>query len=465
MDIAPRIRQKWTLITTALASFMVALDALVVSTALSTIRTDLGASLATLEWIVNAYGLSFAVLLMAGAAFGDRLGRKRLFMIGGALFTLASVLCALSPSAEWLIAARVLQGVGAAMVMPTALALLSAAFPPEKRAKALGLFGSITGLAVLGGPVIGGAITEGAAWEWIFWLNLPIGVILLTLAARYIEESKGHDARIDTAGVSLIALSMLGIVWGLVKSSESAIMSLEVGGSIVAGLVLLGLYIWRQRTIDYPLTPLSLFRSSVFTFGNIATFFLYASLYSAVFFVAQYLQISQGASPLAAGLQLIPWTLALFFVAPLAGSLVPKVGERMLATVGLSMQAIGMFLLAFIAGNKLPYQYMILPLIIAGIGVSAAMPAVQHAVISSVEHHFIGKASGVFNTLRNLGGAFGVAFLGIIFAANGSYESPAEFGSGFTYAILTCGILSVIGAGAGLYLKGRAGKVSGKQLS
>lgn len=435
---------------------MVALDALVVATALGTIRTDLNASLATLEWIVNAYGLSFAVLLMAGAAFGDKLGRKRLFMIGGTLFTIASVLCAVSLSAEWLITSRVLQGLGAAMVMPTALALLSAAFPPEKRAKALGLFGSITGLAVLGGPVIGGAITEGAAWQWIFWLNLPIGIILLALAKRYIEESKGHDARIDTTGVSLIALSMLGIVWGLVKSSESALVSLEVGGSILAGLVLLGLYIWRQRSIEYPLTPLSLFRSRVFTFGNIATFFLYGSLYSAVFFVAQYLQISQGASPLASGLQLIPWTIAVFFVAPLAGSLVPKVGERVLAGVGLGMQALGMFLLAFIAANNLPYQYMIVPLVIAGVGVSAAMPAVQHAVISSVEHHFIGKASGVFNTLRNLGGAFGVAVLGIIFAAYGGYESPAEFSHGFTYAILACGILSAIGAGASFYLKGRA---------
>lgn len=458
MDIAPRIRQKWTLITTALASFMVALDALVVATALGTIRTDLNVSLTTLEWIVNAYGLTFAVLLMAGAAFGDKLGRKRLFMIGGALFTIASVLCAISPNAEWLIASRVLQGVGAAMVMPTALALLSAAFPPEKRAKALGLFGSITGLAVLGGPVIGGAITEGAAWQWIFWLNLPIGIILLALAKRYIEESKGHDARIDTAGVTLIALSMLGIVWGLVKSSEGALVSLEVGGSILAGLVLLGLYIWRQRSIEYPLTPLSLFRSRVFTFGNIATFFLYSSLYSAVFFVAQYLQISQGASPLASGLQLIPWTVAVFFVAPLAGSLVPKVGERVLAGIGLGMQALGMFLLAFIAANNLPYQYMIVPLVIAGVGVSAAMPAVQHAVISSVEHHFIGKASGVFNTLRNLGGAFGIATLGIIFAAYGGYESPTEFSHGFTYAILTCGILSAIGAGAGLYLKGRGEK-------
>jgi EmrB/QacA subfamily drug resistance transporter len=372
------------------------------------------------------------------------------------IFTLASIACAISPTGEWLIAARVVQGVGAALVMPTALALLSAAFPPEKRAKGLGLFGSITGLAVLGGPVIGGAITEGAAWQWIFWLNLPIGLLLLVLAKRYIEESKGHDARFDIAGVSLIALSMLGLVWGLVKSSDSSVLSLQVGGSILAGLVFLGFYIQRQRTTEYPLTPLSLFRSRVFTFGNIATFFLYGSLYSAVFFVAQYLQTSQGASPLTAGLQLIPWTIALFFVAPLAGSLVPKIGERMLVSIGLLLQAIGMFSLAVIAENNLPYPMMIIPLVIAGIGVSAVMPATQHAVMSSVEHHYIGKASGIFNTLRYLGGTFGVATLGVIFAIHGGYESAADFSQGFAMAMVTCGILSVIGAGAGLYLKGRS---------
>jgi EmrB/QacA subfamily drug resistance transporter len=312
-----RASQGWVLALTSAASLMVALDQLVVATALSTIRRDLHASLATLEWTVNAYSLSFAVLLITGAAMGNRFGRRRMFVVGLIIFALSSAACALAPGIGWLIAARTAQGVGSALVMPLAMALLSAAFPVERRGAALGVFTALTGLAVVGGPLVGGAVTEGLAWQWIFWINVPIGVIVIALVMRKIDESAGAPTRPDIVGIVLAGGGILGLVWGLVRANAVGWASAEVVGAFGCGAVLTTAFVVWELRVTEPMLPMGFFRIGAFSTGNVSALLLYASLFSAVFFLAQYLQVSLGYGPLAAGLRFMPWTATLFVVAHL----------------------------------------------------------------------------------------------------------------------------------------------------
>ncbi|PAZ15784.1 MFS transporter [Streptomyces sp. SA15] len=402
------------------------------------------------EWTVNAYGLSFAVLLMTGAMLGDRYGRRLVFTAELALFTAASVACALAPGVGWLIAARAVQGAGAALVMPLAMALLSAAHPPPDRPRALGLFAGLTGLAVVAGPVVGGAVTQGLAWQWIFWLNLPIGLAVIPLVRRHVEESRGGERGVDVGGLLLVTGAALGLVWGLVRSNASGWGSVEVIGPLIAGAVCGAAFVAWQRVAERPMVPLGLFRLPGFAAGNIAGVFLYASLYGALFFTAQYFQTGRGDTPLSAGLHLLAWTAPVTVVAPLAGRLTNRVGARPPAALGLALQAAGMGWLALIATPSAPYWEMIAPMVIAGTGVSMAMPAAQTAVLNAVAPEQIGKASGVFNTGRQLGGAFGVAVLALVFGKAGSYEEPAAFTDGFTAAIAAGGALSLAGSVAAL---------------
>jgi EmrB/QacA subfamily drug resistance transporter len=439
----------------SVASLMVALDTLVVSTALSTIRLDLGASIAELEWTVNAYNLSFAVLLMTGAALGDRFGRRRLFALGLGIFVAGSAACALAPDIGALIAARALQGAGAALVMPLGLALVSTAFEPERRGQALGIYFGVTGLAVASGPVVGGAIAEGLAWEWIFWLNVPLGIALIPFVLRQIRESRGPDTAIDLPGLALVTGAAFGVVWGLVRGNPAGWGSVEVVGSFVAGVLLAAAFVaWELRT-RAPMLPMGFFRSRGFSAGNVSVFFSVAALFGAVFFLAQFLQTGLGYGPLGAGLRLLPWTLTLFFVAPAAGALVDRFGERPFMVAGLTLQGIGMGWIALIADPGMAYGEMIAPLIVAGCGVSMSFPAAQNSVVGAVPVEAVGKAAGANSMMRELGGVFGIAILVAVFAAAGSYASPQEFTDGFAPALGVTAGLSFVGALVGLGLPGR----------
>lgn len=442
--------QRWVLALTSIASLMVALDQLVVATALSTIRQDLDASIEALEWTVNAYSLSFAVLLMTATALGDRWGRRRMFAVGFGLFAVASAACALAPGIGWLIAARAVQGAGGAFVMPLAMALLSAAFPAERRGRALGIFSGLTGLAVLGGPVVGGAITEGIAWQWIFWINIPIAVLTIPLIFARMAESFGAGTAIDLPGVVLVTGGALGLVWGVVRGNTAGWTSAEVVGTLAGGALLAIAFVAWQRRAREPMLPPRLFRSRAFSASNAASFFLFASLFSVLFFITQFLQFSLGYGPLDAGLRLLPWTATLFVTAPIAGAVVDRVGERPLIVAGLFLQAFGMAWIALIADPAMAYPGLIAPLVIAGCGVSIAMPAAQNAAISHVPPGEMGKASGAFNTLRQLGGVAGVAVLVAVFAAAGSYASAASFSDGFGPAVGVAAAFSLAGAAAGL---------------
>jgi EmrB/QacA subfamily drug resistance transporter len=450
-----RATKAWVLALTALASSMVALDALVVATALSAIRLDLGASLEALEWTVNAYTLSFAVLLLTGAALGDRYGRRRLFVIGIGLFVVASAACALAGDVAWLIAARAVQGAGAALVMPLAMALLSAAFPREERGKALGIFSGITGLALIAGPVVGGAVASGIAWQWIFWINVPIGLVAVPLACRRITESHGPGTAIDVPGVVLVTGAALALVWGLMRGNAAGWSSREVVAALAGGLLLAVAFIAWEKRVEAPMAPMRFFRSRAFSSGIAASFLFYASMYGTLFVLPQFLQTAQGHGPLGAGLRLLPWTATTFIVAPIAGSLVNRLGERRLIVVGVLLQALGMGWIGVIATPDLAYIQLVAPLMLAGAGVSMAMPAAQNAVLSAVAANEIGQASGLFNMLRFLGGAFGVAILAAAFAATGSLASPAAFSAGFTTAIGVAAALSLAAAIAGMWQPGR----------
>jgi EmrB/QacA subfamily drug resistance transporter len=447
--------QRWVLALASVGSFMVALDGLVVITALSTIRVDLDASVAELEWTVNAFTLTFAALLMTGAALGDRLGRRRVFAGGLGLFTAASAACALAPDAGTLIAARAGQGAGAALVTPVALALVSAAFPPPRRAWALGIFSGVIGLAVLCGPVVGGAMTEGIAWQWIFWLNIPIGVAAIALVLRRVEESFGPRTAADLGGVALIMGASLGLVWGLVRGNTVGWGSAEVVAALAAGALLTGVFVaWELRARD-PMLPMGLFRSRAFSAGNAVSFLLFASNLSVTFLLAQFQQDALGQGPLEAGLRLLPLTAAFFLGAPRAGALVERVGERPLVVGGLLLQAAGIAWIALIAAPGLAYGATVAPMILTGAGIAMAMPACQSSVVGAVAPSDIGKASGTFATMRWFGGVFGIAITVAVFAAAGGYSSAQDFSDGFAPAMGVAAGLSLAGVVAGLVLPGR----------
>ena len=450
-----KARQIWVLVLASLASFMVSLDALVVTTALTTIHRDLGVSIANLEWTVNAYTLSFAVLLIPAAALGDRFGRRRMFVAGLLLFTGASAACALAHDIGGLIAARTIQGCGAALVGPLALTLLSAAFPPQQRAQAMGIFGSITGLALIAGPVVGGIIAQGLAWQWIFWVNVPIGLLVVALVLSRVQESFGPRTSLDLGGLLSISGASLGIVWGLVRGNSAGWGSLEVIASLVAGGLLAMVFVAWERRARAPMVPMHFFRSRAFSAGNAATFLQATSLIGVVFFLAQFFQVAQGNGPLSAGLRLLPLTATLFVVAPLAGALINRIGAQILVVAGLLLQAIGIAWIALVAAPGLPYAEFIAPLIIAGCGASFSLPTTQNAVINAVKEGEIGKASGAFSMFRQLGGAFGVAILAAVFAATGSLGTAGAFSSGFASALFVAAALALLGAIAGLVLPGR----------
>ena len=445
----------WVVALTAIGSLMAALDTLVVSTSLSTIRLDLGASIEDLEWTVNAYNLSFAVLLITAAALGDRHGRRSFYAIGLGLFAAASAASALAPSVGFLIAARAIQGAGAALVLTLGLALLTAAFPPEKRGTAIGLFSAVTGIAVALGPLVGGAIAEGIDWTWIFWLNVPIGVAAIPLVLARIEESFGGDTGLDFPGLALISAAAFAIVWGLVRGNSAGWASLEIVGALAAGLLLVVAFVARELRAAEPMVPMRFFRSRAFSAGNAAIFLTFASLFGAVFFFAQMLQTALGYGPLDAGLRLMPWTVTFITVAPLVGNLVDRFGERPFMVAGLSLQALGMGWIALIADSGLTYSEFLLPSIVAGVGVSMAIPSAQNSVIGSFSLEEVGKAAGANSMMRELGGVFGVAVAAAVFAGAGSYTSPGGFLNGFAPAVAVLAGFSVLGALVALALPGR----------
>ena len=445
----------WTLVLTAVAFFMVALDALVVVTALPAIQRDLDASLSMLEWTVNAFTLAFAAGIITAAALGDRLGRRRIFTAGLAIFSAASAACALAPSAELLIAARALQGLSAAMIMPLSLTILASAFPPERRGAVVGIWGGIGGLAVASGPLVGGAITQGLDWHWIFWVNVPIGVLATMLARLRLAESRGPATRLDLPAAALVSGGAIAIVWGLIRAGDVGWGNGQVAGSLIAGLVLLaGFLAWEWRATD-PMLPLRLFGSRGFAAANVTGFLMAGAITSAAFLMSQYFQFALSYSPFTTGVRLLPWTATPLLIAPLAGILSDRIGARPVLVVGMLLQGLGLAWIAMIATAGAGYGGFVVPLIIAGIGISMALPIVSTAVLSAVAPRDMGKASGVNSTLQRFGAAFAIGIAAAVFTASGHLGTAASFTAGFRPALGVVAALSGLGAVSALAVAGR----------
>jgi EmrB/QacA subfamily drug resistance transporter len=439
----------WTFVATTVALFMVVLDNLVVSTALPVIRVDLGASIEELEWTVNAYTLTFAAFLLTGAALGDRFGRKRLFMIGIGIFTAASAAAALAPSADWLIAARAVQGIGGAIVTPLTLTLLSAAVPANRRGAALGLWSGVAGLAVASGPLVGGAVVEGLSWQWIFWINVPIGLVLLPLATR-LTESYGPDKALDLPGLGFAGVGLLALVWGLINGNGHGWTSPEIVAAIAVGLAfLVAFVVWERRTKE-PMLPMRFFQNRAFAAANGASLLMYFGMFGSIFLLTQFFQTAQGYSPLDAGLRVLPWTAMPMIVAPIAGALSDRIGGRPLMATGLALQAVGLAWIAAVSTATVGYESFVGPFIVSGIGMGMFFAPVANVVLSAVRPVEEGKASGANNAIREVGGVLGVAVLASVFSRYGGYASPESFNDGLVPAIWVGAI--VVGVGAGLAL-------------
>jgi len=512
-----RTRTLWTFAITSAALFMVVLDNLVVTTALPTIQRSLGATIQELEWTVNAYTLTFAVLLLTGAALGDRFGRRRMFVVGLAVFTASSAAAALAPDVNWLIAARAAQGFGGAMVLPLTLTLLSDAVPVERRGLALGFWSAISGLGVaigplvggavvegiswqwifwlnvpiglavlpltltllsdavpverrglalgfwsaisgLGvaiGPLVGGAVVEGISWQWIFWLNVPIGLAVLPLAATRLRESHGPDRSLDIPGLALVSSGLFGIVWGLVRGNTLGWTDPQILIALGAGAVLVASFVaWELRT-PAPMLPMRFFRSRAFAASNAASLLMYFGMFGSIFLLTQYLQLVHGYSPLRAGVATLPWTAMPMLIAPIAGAYVDRIGGRPLMATGMALQAGALAWMAAISSTSTPYIQMVIPFMMAGVGMALYFAPSAHVVLGSVARRDEGKASGAANAIRELGGVFGVAVLGTIFSDRGGYGAPQHFVDGLVPAVAVGAVVVAVGAGIALAIPRR----------
>ncbi|MGH2894913.1 MAG: MFS transporter [Solirubrobacteraceae bacterium] len=439
-------RRGWTLAIVSVGLFMVVLDNLVVSVALPSIHRDLGASIQSLEWTVNAYTLSYAVLLLTGAALGDRFGRQRMFMAGIALFTVSSAAAALAPSIGLLIVARATQGAGAAIATPLTLTLLADAYPPDRRGFAIGVWSGISGIAVALGPLVGGAMVQAASWHWIFWLNVPIGAVLVPLAGARLAESFGPSGDLDLPGLVLGSSGLFGLVFGLIRSQSLGWTSPEVLVSLAAGVALLAAFIVQERRTETPMLPMEFFARRGFSVTNVISLSMYFGMFGSIFFLSQFLQNVLGNSPLEAGVKLLVWTGATMIVAPLSGYFSERYGSRLFMAAGLGLQAIALGWLALETSVDMSYASMIGPFVLGGSGMALVFAPSANAVLASVRTDQAGKASGATNAIRELGGVLGIAVLATVFTSHGGYQSARAFVNGLTPAMWVGAAVLAIGA-------------------
>lgn len=438
----------WTFVVTSFAAFMVSLDNLIVTMALPQIRESLNASIEDLEWTVNAYTLTFGVFLLTGATLGERFGRRRMLAVGLTVFTAASAAAALSTSTDALVAARAVQGLGGALILPLTLTILSAAVPAERRGAALGVWGAVTGLAVAAGPLVGGAVVEAGTWQWIFWINVPIGIVLVPLALLRLHHGRGHSTRLDLPGLGLVSVGLFGVVLGLVRGNVDGWTSPEIVTSFVVGLAFLAAFVAWELRAPAPMLPLRLFRSRTFSVANSISLLFSFGMFGSIFLLSQYLQIVGGYSPLEAGVRTLPWTAMPLLVAPIAGPLSDKIGGKFFLVTGLFLQAAGLAYIGLTMTTTQSYASLVPAFVVSGVGMAFFFIPVANVVLGSVKPQEEGVASGTNNAIREIGGVFGVAVLASVFSAQGGYGSPQEFVDGASTAVIV---------GAGVVLAGALG--------
>ncbi len=454
--VPPRRAAILTIAVASVAAFMTSLDNLVVGVALPSIREAMGGSMESLEWTVNAYTMAFAVTMIAMAALGDRFGRRRVFASGIVVFTLASAVAALSTSVDVLVAARAIQGFGAAAILPLSLTIISGVVPPEKRSAAIGIWGGVSGLGVAIGPFVGGAVVEGISWEWIFWLNVPVGLILLPLVLRSVPESYGPNSRLDIPGMLLAGAGLFALTFGVVRAPALGWESPRVLISLIATVVLLGAFVAWERRAPAPMLPLRFFRNRAFALTNLLSVAMFFGIFGAIFLLSQYFQAAQGYGPFEAGALTLPWTAMPMFVAPIAGAILyPRFGGRPVMTAGLVLQALAMLWISLTLAVDTEYLTYVPAFIMAGTGMALVISPSASMILESVRDDEAGQASGAAATLREVGGVLGVAVMATVFQSAGSYASPQAYSDGVVAALpVAVGVLA-LGAIAAAALPGK----------
>ena len=461
---APKRRLGWVVALTSTAYFMVVLDSVVVITALPRMQRDLHVSLASLQWTLNAYGIAFAAGIITAAALGDRFGRRKVFTIGLALFTVASIACALAPNLSVLIVARTVQGLGGAVVLPLSLTILTAAFPIERRGMIVGIYGGLAGLAVALGPIVGGAITQSIDWHWIFWINVPIGVAAVCLGRRLLPESYGARERLDLVGVGLVTAGVVALVWALTRANDVGWTSAETIGSLATGTLLLAAFVWWEHRVAEPMVPLRMFADRDFAIGNVATFLMSGAIFAGGLLVTEEFQLARHYSPVGAGVRLLPFFATPMVVSPMAGALSDRIGRRPIIVVGLSMLTAGFVWVAWRGSLRTSWIELVIALLVAGVGISMALPTVPTAVLSAVAPHQMGKASGINYMAQRFGAVFAVAIGSAVFASYGGLGSPAAVTAGFEPALWACAVFAGIGALAATAMSGKTNPAANAEV-
>jgi EmrB/QacA subfamily drug resistance transporter len=440
--------RKWlTLAAVSVGLFMIMLDNTVVNVALPSIERDLNAGLSELQWIVTGYALTFAALLLVGGKVADAYGRRLIFVIGIAVFTLASLLCGLSGSSEMLIGARVLQGAGAALMNPATLSLIAAAFPPRERGTAIGIWAGVSALALAIGPLVGGLITEHLNWNWIFFINVPFGLVGIAASFVLIQESRDEThERLDLPGLATSGLGLFALTYALIEANTYGWTSTRIVGSFVVAAIALVVFVVLERHQRAPMLQLELFRNRTYTGANLAMLLVSLSMFGVFFFVSLFMQNVLGYSAVQAGAAFLPMTILIILVAPIAGRTADRVGSRGLMTVGMTLIAIQLLLFSRLSVDS-SYWHLLPSLVIGGLGMALTMTPSTAAATRAVPVDKAGVGSAVLNSARQVGGTMGIAVMGAIVASQmGATYDPKSFVVGFERALVVAAGIAAVGA-------------------
>ncbi|MGH3134974.1 MAG: MFS transporter [Gaiellaceae bacterium] len=440
--------RKWlTLAAVSFGLFMIMLDNTVVNVALPSIQRDLDTDLSELQWIVTGYALTFAALMLVGGKVADAYGRRLVFVIGIAVFTIASLLCGLADSGEMLIAARVLQGAGAALMNPATLSIIAATFAPHQRGTAIGIWAGVSALALAIGPLVGGLITEHLDWSWIFFVNVPVGILGIVASYLFIDESRDEThVRLDLPGLATSAVGLFALTYGLIEANTYGWSSTRIVGSFVLAFVSLATFVLLERRQRDPMLPLDLFRSGTYTGANLVTLLVALAMFGIFFFMSLYMQNILGYSAVQAGAAFLPMTILIILVAPIAGKMSDRIGSRGLMTTGMILIALQLVMLSRLSADA-SYRDLFPALLIGGVGMSLTMTPSAAAATRSVPVDKAGVGSAVLNSARQVGGTMGIAVMGAIIAAEASGErTPEAFMRGFESALLVAAAIAVLGA-------------------
>jgi EmrB/QacA subfamily drug resistance transporter len=440
-------RQWWTLAAVSFGLFMIMLDNTVVNVALPSIQEELGADLSELQWIVTGYALSFAALMLIGGKLADAYGRRLIFVVGIVVFTLSSLWCGLADSGDMLIAARVVQGAGAALMNPATLSIIAATFPPAKRGMAIGIWAGVSALALAIGPLVGGLLTEQLSWHWIFFVNVPVGVAAIAASYLFIGESKDatHES-LDLPGLATSALGLFALTYGLIEANTYGWTSARIVGSFVVAVVALGSFVVIERRRRAPMLDLTLFRSGTYAGANIAMLLVALAMFGVFFFVSLYMQNVLGYSAVQAGAAFLPMTLVIILAAPVAGRLSDRHGSRWLMSVGMLLLAAQLLYFSQLSANA-TFWTLLPGLLLGGLGMGMTMTPTAAAATRAVPVDKSGVGSAVLNAMRQVGGSVGIALMGAIVAYQvGDRRSVAAFMEGFEAALLVAAVIAFAGA-------------------